>query len=345
MKKKVVAFGEIMLRLSPPQHQTLTQATQLDCQFGGSELNVLSTLGQLGHTVSLVSAIPDNDLGHMAESFLFAHQIGQEHLVKSGDRLGIYFYQKGFSLRNSRVLYDRKFSSFYESQLSDYDLEAIVEDMDWLHVSGITVALNPNIYTVALALMTKAKEKNIPISFDLNYRESLWDSFQQARDDLSKLVALADVCIGIEPVSLLTDKGGDLKDELGLKRPYKNREVLLTVLETMADQYGLKYIAFTEREIGATNEYLLKAYLYDAQEVILHETDREAIQVLDRVGTGDAYTAGIIYGLLENVSVPEVLEVGMASFKFKHTIEGDVNIVTKGDIEQFMKKGDLDIKR
>lgn len=342
---KVVAFGEILLRLSPPQHQTLTQATQLDCQFGGSELNVLSTLGQLGHEVSIVSAIPDNDVGHMAESFLFAHQIGQEHLVKAGDRLGIYYYQKGFSLRSSRVLYDRKHSSFYESKLSDYDLEAIVEDMDWLHISGITVALNPRIYDISLALMTKAKEKNIPISFDLNYRESLWKSFQEAREQLSKLVALADVCIGVEPVSLVSDRGTDLKDDLGLSRPYRDRESLLTVLKAMVEQYGLKYIAFTEREIGATNEYLLKAYLYDGQNEKLYETERESIQVLDRVGTGDAFTAGIIYGLIENVSIQETLELGMASFKFKHTIEGDINIVTKKDIMQFMTKGDLDIKR
>ena len=342
---KIVAFGEIMLRLSPPQHQTLTQANKLDCQFGGSELNVLSTLGQLGHQVSLVSAIPDNDVGHMAESFLFSHQIGQEHLVKTGDRLGIYYYQKGFSLRSSRVLYDRKHSSFYDSKISDYNLDAIVEDMEWLHISGITVALNPDIYAISLAIMTKAKEKNIPISFDLNYRESLWDSFQEARNQLSKLVSLADVCIGIEPISLLSDSGTDLKDDLGLARPYNDRESLLKVLAAMTKEYGLKYVAFTEREIGATNEYLLKAYLYDASESQLYETDREAIQVLDRVGTGDAYTAGIIYGLIENVTVIETLELGMACFKFKHTIEGDINIVTKKDIEAFMTKGDLDIKR
>ncbi|MGT2828127.1 sugar kinase [Streptococcus hillyeri] len=342
---KIKAFGEIMLRLSPPQHQTMTQATTFDCQFGGSELNVLSTLGQLGHQVSMISAIPDNDIGHMAESFLFAHQIGQEHLVKSGERLGIYYYQKGFSLRSSRVLYDRKYSSFYESTLSDYDLDAICDDMEWLHVSGITVALNPEIYKISLALMERAKAKGIPISFDLNYRESLWESFEQARVELSKLVSLADVCIGLEPISLLTDKGTDLKDEIGFTRPYRDREALLLVLKEMAKRYELKTIAFTEREIGATNEYVLKAYLYDGEMETLYETDRESIQVLDRVGTGDAYTAGIIYGLIEKVPMQDVLDIAMASFKFKHTIEGDINIVTKKDIEQLMKKGAQDIKR
>lgn len=342
---KIIAFGEMMLRLSPPQHQTLTQATTLDCQFGGSELNVLSTLGQLGYSVSLVSAIPENDVGHMAESFLFTHQIGQEYMVKSGERLGIYYYQKGFSLRSSRVLYDRKYSAFYESRLSDYDLEAICEEMGWLHISGITVALNPEIYEIALALMTRAREKGIPISFDLNYRESLWESFEEARQALSKLVALADICIGLEPISLPTEEGRDLKDVLGFARPYRDRALLEQVLAEMADRYGLQKIAFTEREIGATNEYILKAHLYDGENHQLYETDRESIQVLDRVGTGDAFTAGIIYGLLEGLPNQAILETAMASFKFKHTIEGDINIVTKKDIEQLMNQGAHDIKR
>lgn len=344
--KKVKAFGEIMLRLSPPQYQTMAQATHFDCQFGGSELNVLSTLAQLGHLVSMVSAIPDNDVGRMAESFLFAHQIGQEHIVKSGERLGIYYYQKGFSLRSSRVLYDRKYSSFYESTMTNYDIEEICKNMSWLHISGITVALNSEIYQIAITLMTKAKEKGIPISFDLNYRESLWDSFEDAREKLSPFIKLADICIGLEPVSLLTDEGVDLKDKLKLTRAYQDKHTLLLVLKEMAQRYALNYIAFTQREFGATNEYLLKAYLYDGVNHVLHETNQETIQVLDRVGTGDAFTAGVIYGMLEKKPLAEVLDIAMASFKFKHTIEGDINIISKSDIAQLMhNKGAQDIKR
>lgn len=345
MTKQIVALGEIMLRLSPPAYQTLTQATSLDCQFGGSELNVLSTIGQLGYPVSIVSAIPDNDLGHMAESFLFTHQIGQDYLIKKGDRLGIYYYQKGFSLRNSRVTYDRKHSAFYDSCLNDYDVEAILDNAAWLHVSGITVALNEAIYQLSYELMKGAKERGIPVSFDLNYRESLWVSFDEARYKLSPLVALADVCIGLDPLSLPTEQGEDLKDNLGLTRPYQDKTTLLTVLREMKHQYGLSHIAFTQREIGATNEYILKAYLYDALSDILYETDRESIQVLDRVGTGDAFTAGIVYGLLEKEEPQQVLDIAMASFKFKHTIEGDINIVSKRDIQQLMSKHSADIKR
>lgn len=343
--KKVLAFGEILLRLSPPQYQTLTQATSLDCQFGGSELNVLATLAQLGHQVSLVSAIPDNDLGVMAENFLFTHQIDQEFLVKKGERLGLYYYQKGFSLRTSRVTYDRKHSAFYDSGAEDYDIEAILNQAKWLHVSGITVALNSRVFELSYQLMLAARERGIPVSFDLNYRESLWASFENAREALSQLMPLADVCIGLEPLSLLAASGADLKDEIGFSRPYHDKEKLLLVLRKMADTYGLKTIAFTEREIGATNEYFLKAFVYDGQQHVLYETDQEAIQVLDRVGTGDAYTAGIIYGLLEKNDLPEVLEIAMASFKFKHTIEGDINIVSKQDIQQLMSKDSTDIKR
>lgn len=341
----VVGFGEILLRLSPPNYQILSQTTTLDCQFGGSELNVLATLAQLGHGVSLVSAIPDNDVGNMAETFLFNHHIASDHVVKTGDRLGLYYYQKGFSLRPSRVTYDRKYSAFSETTAADYDVDAILAEASWFHVSGITIALNPAIAQLAYDLMAAAKAKGIPVSFDLNYRDSLWESFDQARQVLSPYLYLADVCIGLEPVSLLQEDGQDLKDQRGFTRPYRDRALLLEVLREMAEQYSLSYIGFTEREVGTTSEYGLKAFLYDGNKHELHETPQSRIQVLDRVGTGDAYTAGLIYGLLEQLPVVDVLATAMAIFQFKHTIEGDINLITKQDIDQVMTASSYDIKR
>lgn len=343
MTKKVLALGEILLRLSPPMYQTLTQTMSLDCQFGGSELNVLSTLAQLGHSVSIVTAIPNNEIGHMAETFLFGHQIGQESIVKQGERLGIYYYQKGFSLRSSVVTYDRKYSSFYESKLTDYDLDKAFEGVDWFHVSGITPALNDGLYELTYAMMLKAKEKGIKISFDLNYRATLWDSFDQAREQLSKLVMLADVCVGLEPLQLLDENGLDVKDKIALKPPYTDIEQLKDIVEKLADTYKLTHIAFTQREMSYNNEYLLKAYLY--HNGILYETNKENIQVLDRVGTGDAFTAGVICGLLDEKQESEVLDMAMASFKFKHTIDGDINVVSRLDIERLMNKESFEIKR
>lgn len=341
--KTVVSLGEILLRLSPPQYQTLTLTTSLECQFGGSELNVLSTLAQLGHNVSLISAIPDNDLGRMTKNFLFSRQINQDYILEKGQRLGIYYYQKGFSLRASRVTYDRKHSAFWESQLSDYDLESVFKGADWFHVSGITPALNDNLYSLTHYLMTKAKAEGLTVSFDLNFRASLWNSFQEARELLSPLAALADVCIGIEPLSLSGDGQGDLKDRLGLTRPYEDQELLKSILDKLAKTYSVKSFAFTQREMGHTNEYLLKGYLY--QDGHLYQTDKSGIQVLDRVGTGDAFTAGIIHGMLKKESPEKSLAIAMASFKFKHTIEGDINVISQADIDQLLDETSHEIKR
>ncbi|HEU6165771.1 TPA: sugar kinase [Streptococcus pneumoniae] len=340
--KKILAFGEVLLRLSPPHYQTLTQARSLECQFGGSELNVLASLAQLGHSVELVTALPRNEVGKMAEHFLFARQIGQKYLIRKEGRLGLY-YQKGFSLRPSQVTYDRDYSAFSLSREEDYDLEGIFEDVDWFHVSGITVALNPAIRQLAFRLMEMAKEQGIKVSFDLNYRESLWSSFEEAREKLSPFVGLADICFGLEPIQLLNESGKDMKDELGLKRSYENREILLSVVKALAETYSLQSIAFTQREMTYNNEYLLKAYLY--QDGVLYETEKESIQVLDRVGTGDAFTAGIILGYLQEKSPQEVVDLGMASFQFKHTIEGDVNVISQSDIDLLLKKGSREIKR
>ncbi|MDV6022338.1 2-dehydro-3-deoxygluconokinase [Streptococcus canis] len=341
--KTVVSLGEILLRLSPPQYQTLTQATTLECQFGGSELNVLSTLAQLGHKVSLVSAIPANDLGRMTKTFLFSRQISQDYIIEKGQRLGLYYYQKGFSLRASRVTYDRTYSAFWESRLADYDLEGVFEGADWFHVSGITPALTDQLYQLTHYLMTKAKKEGLTVSFDLNFRASLWDSFQEARELLSPLVALADVCIGIEPLTLTGDGEKDLKDQLGLCRPYEDQALLETILAKLAKTYGVRSFAFTQREMGHTNEYLLKGYLY--QDGQLYQTDKSGIQVLDRVGTGDAFTAGLIHGMLQKESPEKSLAIAMASFKFKHTIEGDSNVITQADIDHLLDDMSHEIKR
>ncbi|HEL1669899.1 TPA: sugar kinase [Streptococcus suis 2651] len=341
--KKILAFGEVLLRLSPPQYQTLTQASSLECQFGGSELNALASLAQLGHSVELVTALPKNEVGKMAEHFLFARQIGQKYVIRKEGRLGLYYYQKGFSLRPSQVTYDRDYSAFSLFKEEDYDLEGMFDGVNWFHVSGITVALNPDIYRLAFRLMEIAKAQGVKVSFDLNYRESLWSSFEEAREKLSPFVQLADICFGLEPIQLFNESGKDVKDELGLKRPYEDKDTLLKVVKGLAETYSLQGLAFTQRKMTYNNEYLLKAYLY--QGGILYETEKESIQVLDRVGTGDAFTAGIILGYLQEKSPREIVDLGMASFQFKHTIEGDVNIISQSDIDLLLKKGSREIKR
>lgn len=241
------------------------------------------------------------------------------------------------------MTYDRDYSAFSLSKGEDYDLEGMFDGVDWFHVSGITVALNPDIYRLTFRLMEMAKGQGVKVSFDLNYRESLWSSFEEAREKLSPFVKLADICFGLEPIQLFNEFGKDVKDELGLKRPYENKEVLLAVVKGLAETYSLQSLAFTQREMTYNNEYLLKAYLY--QDGILYETEKESIQVLDRVGTGDAFTAGIILGYLQEKTPQEIVDLGMASFQFKHTIEGDINVISQLDIDLLLKKGSREIKR
>ncbi len=258
-------------------------------------------------------------------------------------RLGVYYYQKGFSVRSSQIIYDRTNSVFAQSTATDYNLDSIFEEIDWFHVSGITVALNPSLYQLTMDLMKQAKKREVKVSFDLNYRESLWNSFGEARTQLTPFVGLADICFGLEPIELLTEDGKDLKDQLDLQRPYENREVLLQVLEKISQTYSVDSIAFTQREIKDANEHHLKGYLY--QEGQLHETDSRTIRVLDRVGTGDAFTAGIIAGYLAEEAPREILDKGMASFLFKHSITGDFGIVSSSALTAIATDQSYDIQR
>ncbi|TWS95362.1 sugar kinase [Streptococcus sp. sy018] len=340
---KIIGLGEILLRLSPPNYQTIIQASQLECQFGGSELNVLATLTQLGHQTALISALPDNELGKMAEHFLFARQICQNYIIKKSGRLGLYYYQKGFSVRPSQVIYDRESSSFSRSCYDDYQLEGVFDNVDWFHVSGITAALSEETYELTYRLMSLAQEKNVKVSLDLNYRETLWTSFQEAREKLSPLLKFANVCIGLEPILLLNEQGQDLKDVWNLRPPYQDTESLLKVLEAIKTHYQLDVIAFTQREMSYSNDYQLKAFLYQGN--TLYQTSKERIQVLDRVGTGDAFTAGIIHGCVNDLPEQKILDTAMASFVFKHTIEGDVNMITSSEIERLVRHESHEIKR
>lgn len=340
--KKVLAFGEVLLRLTPPNYQLLNQANSFDCQLGGSELNVLSTLSELGQHTFLISAIPDNDIGRMAERFLFSHRIHQDYILKKEGRLGTYYYQKGFSIRPGRIIYDRNHSVFSQTSLEDYPIVHLFEDVDWFHVSGITVALSPQLYQASLQMMKEAKRHGVRISLDLNYRQHLWHSFEEAREKLSELATLADVCFGIEPLQL-PSADGDLKDKYGLKPPYKDGQLVEEVVAKLAERYELESIAFTQREMEPSNAYHLTSYLYAQKK--LYMTGRERVQVLDRVGTGDAFAAGIIQGFLQELSPEDILNLGMACFEYKHTIEGDCNIIDFSSIETILKKDSFEIKR
>ena len=197
--KKVVTMGEIMLRLSTPGHQRVKQAQSFDIHYGGGEANVAIGLSQLGLNSSFVSKLPNNDLGISADEFLNRYGVETDHMVFGGDRMGIYFLEKGHSIRPSKIFYDRSGSAFAGSKAAEYDFAQIFADADWFHISGITPALNEEMFQLTSLALTAAKQQGLTTSCDLNYRSSLW-SFEEARRKMTELMKNVDVCIGVEPL-------------------------------------------------------------------------------------------------------------------------------------------------
>lgn len=330
--KKVVTLGEIMLRLSAPNYQKIVQAQSFDAVYGGGEANVAVSLAKFGLKSSFVTKLPQNALGTSAEQQLNRFGVSTEHVLHGGERLGIYFFEKGFSIRPSKVYYDRKNSAFAMSKVEEYDFDKIFADADWFHISGITPALNEELFQLTKKALEAAKERGLTTSCDLNYRSALWP-FEKAREKMTELIEYVDVCIGIEPLTLLGEDGKDVKDQLP-KKP--SREDYLAVMEQLHERYGIRYVAMTKRDHVSVNCNRLQAYLYDGRE--LYQSSEVEVDIIDRVGTGDAFSAGIIYSLLNNYEPQNAIEFATGCFALKHTIEGDANLIPISDVEKYMSR-------
>lgn len=330
--KKVVTLGEIMLRLSAPNYQKIVQAQSFDAVYGGGEANVAVSLAKFGLNSSFVTKVPQNALGTSAEQQLNRFGVSTEHVLHGGDRLGIYFFEKGFSIRPSKVYYDRKNSAFALSKVEEYDFDAIFADADWFHISGITPALSEELFQLSKKALETAKAKGLTTSCDLNYRSALW-SFGEARVKMTELIPYVDVCIGIEPLALLGDDGQDIKDRLP-KNP--SPEDYVPVMEQLRDRFGIRYVAMTKREHVSVNCNRLQAYLYDGSQ--LYQSTEAVVDIIDRVGTGDAFSAGMIYSLINDFKPQDAVEFATGCFALKHTIEGDANLIPISDVEKYMSK-------
>ncbi|WP_338471864.1 sugar kinase [Niallia sp. XMNu-256] len=336
--KKVVTLGEIMLRLAAPDYQKIVQAQSFDAIYGGGEANVAISLAKFGLDSSFVTKLPKNAIGTSAEQQLNRFGVKTDHVIHGGDRLGIYFLENGYSIRPSKVYYDRKYSAFAESKVEEYDFDAIFADADWFHISGITPALNDELFLLTKTALSAAKKKGLKTSCDLNYRSSLW-SFEDARKKMSELVSNVDLCIGIEPLQLLDENGDEIKDHLP-ENP--NIDDYLKVMNEMKRQFGIEYVAMTKRSHLSVNRNRLQAFLFDGQEI--YQSSTVEVDIIDRVGTGDAFSAGMIYSLINNFEPKKAVEFGLGCFALKHTVKGDANLVPISDIENFMN-GSLAINR
>jgi 2-dehydro-3-deoxygluconokinase len=329
-----------MGRLSTVNYEKLLNSKLLDINFGGAEANVSVTMANLGIEKSaFISVLPDNDLGNSVIRYLRYNNVETEHIVKTEGRLGLYFVETGFSQRNSTVIYDRKNSAMAEVNPEVFDFEEIFKGYSWFHVSGITPAVSEKALKLTKNAMAAAKKSGLKISLDLNYREKLWD-FQKARDVLSELAGYADMCIGIEPLNLLGKDGKDIKN--GLSRNEPSLEDMDRVFKEMEKTFGMEVIARTARKSISSNRNALKGFLYINGKTI--ETEWEEFDILDRVGGGDSFAAGLIYAVNHFEAPEQIIEFALACSILKHTIRGDAGTFTHEEVEKYLKEG-MDIKR
>lgn len=332
MTKKVVTLGEIMMRLSTPGYERFVQCNTFDVTYGGGEANVAVALTNYGLNGVFVSKVPDNALGQAAINHIRRYGVDTRFIARGGDRLGIYFLETGASMRASQVIYDRAGASIADVAISEFDFDKIFEGASWFHTTGITPALSDKAAALTEAALKAAKAKGITTSIDLNYRKKLW-SKEKAREVMTKLCQYADVCIGNEEDADTTlgfkATGSDItKGKLNLDG-YKN------VFHQMKDKFGFKYIASTLRESHSASDNGWSALVYDGHES--YHTKKYEVRIVDRVGSGDSFASGFIYGLVTGLPMQEAAEFGVAASTLKHTIPGDLNHATLEEVKILMK--------
>lgn len=332
----VVSFGEILLRLASPGYTRLFQKDSLDATFCGGEANVAVSLSIFGLESVFVTKLPDNDVGRAAVNSMRYFGVDTSKIVYGGGRMGLYYLEKGASQRPSKVIYDRAYSVIALAERSDFDWDDVFDNTSWFHWTGINPALSDNLAEICLDACKVAKRKGITVSCDLNYRKNLWSS-EKAKEIMTELLPYVDVCVANEE---------DAEKVLGIKPSDNNVETgklnkagYEYVAEEICAQYGCKYVAITLRESRSASENGWSAMLYDGCRKIAYYSREYDIHIVDRVGGGDSFTAGLIYSLMTNKENQDAIEFATAASCLKHTIEGDFNRTTVSDVENLLKTG------
>ena len=327
--KKVVTFGEIMLRLAPNGYYRFFQDDQLQATFGGGEANVAVSLANYGLNASFVTKLPSHAIGQSAVNSLRKYGVDTSKIVRGGDRVGIYFLEKGASQRGSVCIYDRAHSAIAEAQPSEFDWDSIFEGADWFHFTGITPALGANMVETCRQACIAAKKHGVKISCDLNYRGKLWTR-AEAQAAMTDLCQYVDVCISNEE---------DAKDVFGIEAENTdiyggklNKDGYKSVAKQLADKFGFEKVAITLRTSISANDNDWAAMLYDGENYCFSKEYH--LHIVDRVGGGDSFGGGLIYALLSGKDSQQAIEFAVAASALKHSIEGDYNMVTVSEVEK-----------
>lgn len=327
MSGKIVTFGEIMLRLAPEGYYRFVQAETLGATYGGGEANVAVSLANYGKEAAFVSKVPEHEIGQCAVNSLRKYGVDTSCMVRGGDRLGIYFLEKGASQRPSKVIYDRAGSSIAMAKKSDFDWKKILAGASWFHFTGITPALGGELPEICLDACKTAKEFGVTVSCDLNYRNKLW-SKQKAGEVMGELCKYVDVCISNEEDA--SDVFGIKAENTDVTKGEVNREGYKSVAKQLADRFGFKKVAITLRESISANDNIWSAMLYDGKDYCFSK--KYNMHIVDRVGGGDSFGGGLIYSCLENFDSQKTIEFAVAASCLKHSIEGDYNMVSVSEV-------------
>ena len=312
---KVVGFGEIMMRLTAQGHDRLGRTPLYEATYGGAESNVLCSLAQLGMQTEFVTKLPDNPIADGAVAVLKSFGVGTEYIVRGGKRMGVYYVERGASVRASKVVYDRADSAIAEAAESDFDWDKIFDGADWFHFTGITAGISPSAAKICEIAAKKAKEKGLIVSFDPNYRAKLWTK-DEARKAMEKITPYVDVCISNAPQTL---------DVYGIEEKTEEE-----TMRALAVKYHLSAVLFTDRISRSADDNGYSASLYTGGKYYLSK--RYDLHIVDRVGGGDAFAAGYIFAANKYDDPEKTLAFAVAAAAFKHTVDGDVNIAGEAEI-------------
>ncbi len=326
--KRIITFGEIMLRLNPEGYLRFVQADKLEATYGGGEANVAVSLANYGMDAAFVSKVPAHEIGQCAVNELRRYGVDTKYMVRGGDRLGIYYAEKGASQRPSKVIYDRAGSSISKAVPEDFDWDKIFDGADWFHFTGITPALGGSMPEICLEACKKAHEHGVTVSCDLNYRKKLWTR-EQAGETMAKLMPYVDLCIANEE---------DAKDVFGIEAANTdinsgklNHEGYVSVAKQLSERFGCKYVAITLRSSISANDNDWAGMLYT--DGAAHFSKSYHMHIVDRVGGGDSFGGGLIYALLSGYEPDRAINFAVAASCLKHSIEHDFNLCSVSEVE------------
>ena len=324
---KIITMGEIMLRLSTPGFKRFIQADEFDINYGGGEANVAVSLANYGHSAEFITKVPKNPIGDCAVAALRKMNVETKHIARGGERLGIYFLETGAASRASNVVYDRAHSSISTAVCEDFDFDEIFKGADWFHFSGITPALSESAMRLTEAACRAAKRHGLTVSCDVNYRKKLWTA-ERAKEVMSGLMQYTDVCIDGDRIFGFHPHGMDFSQIPVNPSNYRN------ILRKMCEQFDLKYAISSLRVPKSASDNLWSACIYSMEkDEFYHSREYRFHPIVDRVGGGDSFVGGTICGLLDGKDIRGALEFGAAAAALKHTIPGDMNLVTREEVE------------